>query len=159
MGLFNLFSKSVDIKIDENYFVTVHNRKEAEFYGAGMLKILHDCANLVNTTKNPRVFFERYALLVEKLENLAKLEIFGCFKNGLPSKDLQRTLEKKEFTINDFIDRFYNETINKINTLKTDKAKDKRIENFYEELSKYNDRMLPANIEKYTNLYENLLNR
>lgn len=159
MGFLNLFSKTVDIKIGENTIVTVHNKKEAEFYSSGMLKIANDCANLINTTKNPDVFFMRYYLLIDKLENLSKIEIFNCFRGSLPSKNLQEILDKKELTINDFIDRYYNDTITKINTLKTDKAKNKRVEDFYKELAKYNDYMLPANIEKYTSLYENLLNK
>lgn len=158
MGIFNFFNKnSININIDENTTVTVHNRKEAEFYASGMLKIVNDCANLVNTTKKADVFFPRYYLLLEKLENLAKLENFNCFRGTPPSVNLSETLNKKVLTINDFIDRFYDDTLLQISNLKTEKAKEKRIENFYTELSKYNDYMLPENIEKYISMYENLL--
>lgn len=158
MGIFNFFNKnSTNINIDENTTVTVHNRKEAEFYASGMLKIVNDCANLVNTTKKADVFFPRYYLLLEKLENLAKLENFNCFRGTPPSVNLSETLNKKVLTINDFIDRFYDDTLLQISNLKTEKAKEKRIENFYTELSKYNDYMLPENIEKYISMYENLL--
>ena len=158
MGIFNFFNKnSININIDENTTVTVHNRKEAEFYASGMLKIVNDCANLVNTTKKADVFFPRYYLLLEKLENLAKLENFNCFRGTPPSVNLSETLNKKVLTINDFIDRFYDDTLFQISNLKTEKAKEKRIENFYTELSKYNDYMLPENIEKYISMYENLL--
>ena len=158
MGIFSfLNNKSININLDEDTIVTFHNKKEAEFYVAGMLKIANDCANLVNTTKNPDVFFTRYNLLINKLENMAKLEPFKCFKGTPPSKNLANILDKKELTINDFIDRFYNDTLFQINKLKTEKAKEKRIENFYNELSKYNDYILPNNIEKYMTLYENLL--
>ena len=157
MGILNFFNKQIRINIDENTIVVVHNRKEAEFYIAGMLKIANDCANLVNTTKNPDVFFMRYNLLINKLENMAKLEPFKCFKGTLPSQNLANILNKKELTINDFIDRFYSDTLEQINKLKTERAKEKRIENFYNELSKYNDYMLPNNIEKYISMYENLL--
>ena len=66
----------VNIQINENAFVTVHNKNEAYFYSSNMLRIASDCANLVNTTKNPKVFFERYNLLINKLENLEKLWLF-----------------------------------------------------------------------------------
>lgn len=124
-----------------------------------MYKIAKDCANLVNTTKNPDVFFMRYNLLIDKLENMSKLESFNCFKDVQPSQNLATILNKKELTINDFIDRFYDDTLFQINNLKTDKAKEKRIENFYQKLLKYNDEMLPKNIEKYTLMYENLLSK
>ena len=159
MGIFDFFNKQVDINIGDNTIITVHNRKEAEFYASGMLKIANDCANLVNTTKKVDVFFPRYYLLLEKLENLAKLEKFNCFHGTLPSVNLSKTLDKTVLTINDFIDRFYNDTLAQINKLKTEKAKEKRIENFYNELSKYNDYMLPENVEKYISMYENLLNK
>ena len=157
MGIFNFLNKKITINIDENTTVIVHNKKEADFYASGMLKIANDCANLVNTTKKPDVFFMRYNLLINKLENMAKLEPFKCFNGAQPSQNLANILNKKELTINDFIDRFYNDTLEQINKLKTEKAKEKRIENFYNELSKYNDYMLLNNIEKYISMYENLL--
>lgn len=159
MRIFDFFNKKVDIDIGDNTIVTVHNRKEAEFYASGMLKIANDCANLVNTTKKADVFFPRYYLLLEKLENLAKLEKFNCFRGTSPSVNLSNTLDRKNLTINDFIDRFYNDTLYQINKLKTEKAKEKRIEKFYDELSKYNDYMLPENVKKYTSLYESLLRK
>lgn len=159
MGIFDFFNKQVDINMGDNTIVTVHNRKEAEFYASGMLKIANDCANLVNTTKKADVFFPRYYLLLEKLDNLAKLEKFNCFRGTSPSVNLSNTLDKKVLTINDFIDRFYNDTLFQISKLKTEKAKEKRIENFYNELSKYNDYMLPENVEKYLSMYENLLKK
>lgn len=131
MGILNLFTKKpVNINIDEYTIVTVHNKKEAEFYVAGMLKIANDCANLVNTTKNTDVFFTRYNLLIDKLKNMAKLEHFKCFNDTLPSKNLANILDKKDLTINDFIDRFYNDTLEQINKLKTEKAKEKGFEKF-----------------------------
>lgn len=159
MGIFNFLNKKITINIDENTTVIVHNRKEAEFYVAGMLKIANDCANLVNTTKNPDVFFMRYNLLINKLENMAKLEPFKCFKGTPPSQNLANILSKKELTINDFIDRFYDDMLFQISKLKTKKAQDKRIEDFYQKLSNYNDYMLPKNIEKYLLLYEKLLKK
>ena len=159
MGILNfLHNKPIIIDID-GVSVTVHNRKEAEFYVTGMLKIANDCANLVNTTKKPDVFFMRYNLLINKLENMTKLEPFKCFNGTSPSQNLANILNKKELTINDFIDRFYNDTLAQINKFKTEKAKEKRIENFYTNLSKYNDYMLPKNVEKYISMYENLLNK
>lgn len=132
MGLFSKLFNSIEpaiINLD-GQIVSVYNRKEAEFYGSQSLRIVNDCANLVNTTKNPKVFFERYNLLIKELENLSKLERFNCFSGSLPSHDLQETLSKKSFTINDFIDRYYQDTIDKIKKLKTQKAKDKKSRKF-----------------------------
>lgn len=159
MGIFNFFNntKPININID-GAIVTVHNKKEADFYANGMIKIATECANLVNTTKNPDVFFMRYNLLIDKLKNLSNLESFKCFNGTQPSQNLVDILQKKELTINDFINRFYDETQSQIDNLKTQQAKNKRIENFYQQLLKYNEYMLPENVKKYTTMYENLLN-
>lgn len=162
MGIFSSLFKSLEpvtIKLDGINNIVVSNKKDAEFYGAGMLKIANDCANLVNNTKNPNIFFERYNLLIEKLENLSKLEQFHCFSRKLPSVILKETLNKKFLTINEFIDRYYQYTLSKINTLKTQKAVDRKIQQFYDELFQYNEYMLQENITNYTMLHKELINR
>lgn len=73
--------------------------------------------------------------------------------------DLKKILDKKFFTINEFIDRYYQDTLNKIDKLKTQKAKDKKIQQFYDELCKYNEYMLHENITNYTMLHKELINR
>lgn len=150
-------STPVDIMLDENTYVTVHNKKEAKFYAMGMLKIANDCANIVNTTKKPKIFFERYNLLIEKMEQLSKLEAFRCFNGKLPSKNLQEILDKKLLTIDEFIDRHHQDVLDEIHALKTSKAKEKRIETFYENFQIYKNCMEPKNIEKYESLYNELL--
>ena len=138
----------------DNTTVKVHNKKEAKFYAQQFLKISNDCAYLVNNTKNPKVFFERYQLLLEQLELLSKLEKFKCFSGKKPSKNLKEILDNKEATFNDFIERYYTDILNKIDKLKTQNAKNKKLDSFFNELSKYNDLMTLNNIQRYTNLYE-----
>ena len=154
MGLFN---KTVIIN-ENNMIIKIHNKKEALFMAEQWLKIANDCANLVNSTKNIDVFFSRYILLIEELEKMSKIEIFNCFKEKQPSQNLKEVLDKREDTINDFITRFYNETIFKINSLKTVSAKNKRIENFYIKLQKYKNMMSNNHLSRIENLYLNLKN-
>ena len=161
MGLFtkkvtiNTNTKGLfDTNVPDNFYV-VTSKKQAEFCSAGLLKIAYDSANLVNTTKVPEVFFERYHLLIDKLENLSKLECFKCFKGKLPSKNLQEINNNKVETINNFIDRYYNAILDKIKTLKTEKAKEKCVESFYKELSIYDDFMLQENIQKLSSVQKN----
>lgn len=154
MGLFN---KTVIIS-ENNMIIKIHNKKEALFMAEQWLKIANDCANLVNSTKNIDVFFSRYILLIEELEKMSKIEIFNCFKEKQPSQNLKEVLDKREDTINDFITRFYNETIFEINSLKTVSAKNKRIENFYIKLQKYKNMMSNNHLSRIENLYLNLKN-
>lgn len=147
------FKNSV-IVIEENGMeIKIHNKKEAMFMAEQWLRITNDCANLVNTTKNVDVFFGRYSLLIEELEKLSKLECFNCFTGKLPSQNLKEVLSKKEDTINDFISRFYNATIEEIYSLKTTKAKDKRVEKFYTSLLKYKDMMSDNHLSRIENRY------
>ncbi len=147
----------VNIQINENAFVTVHNKNEAYFYSSNMLRIASDCANLVNTTKNPKVFFERYNLLINKLENLSKLEKFNCFAGKSPSNNLKEVLNKSELTINDFLNRYCEDTLNKICDLKTVSSKKKKVDNFFSSLKKYETFMTDNNIQTYQFLYEKML--
>lgn len=149
MGLFN---KTVVIN-ENGTTIKIHNKKEAIFMAEQWIRIADESANLVNSTKNADVFFKRYTLLLEELQKLSKLEIFNCFSQKQPSKNLKEILDKKENTINDFITRFYNETISEINSLKTVTSKNKRIENFYTNLQKYKTMMSSNNLERIDNLY------
>lgn len=155
MGIFGNWlkkSESVVITIDSSRPIIVNSKKEAEFYASGMLQIVNDCVNLINSTKKPEVFFSRYGLMIEKLENLSKLEKFNCFSRSLPSQDLAKVLGKKLFTINDFLERYYTDTLEKIENLKTSKAKQKKIDAFSESLIAYKPYMLNENWVRYTNL-------
>ena len=56
----------------------------------------------------------------------------------------------------DFITRFYNETISEINSLKNIASKNKRIENFYINLKKYESMMSSSHLKRIDNLYLDL---
>ena len=156
-SIFNNLS-TVEINDDGN-LIYIYNKKEAMFMAEQWIKIANDCANIVNTTKNPDVFFERFNLLIKEFENMSKIEKFGCFKGTLPSENLSKILANKENSINDFIDRFFNDTISQIDSLKTIKAKERRIDNFYNKLSQYNNFMTTKNINKYTSMFEEINNK
>lgn len=159
MGIFsNLFkvSEPIDIILDGTNRITIHNKQEANFYAPGMLKIANDCAKLINNTKNPNVFFDRYNLLIEKLENLSKMEKFNCFSLNLPSQDLTEILNKKTSTFNDFLDRYYQDTLAKIEALKTSKSKQNKINNFCNSLNEYKEYLPTESLEKYEDFCKNL---
>jgi hypothetical protein len=132
----------------------------ADKYAAQMatqwLKIVNDCANLVNTTKKPDVFFKRYSLLYEKLNDLIKIERYVKFTGDKPSKILYDINYRRPKTINDFILRYYNDVRNSISGLKTQNAKINKAEQFYTKLMHYSNSMGPDNIVQLTDLYEKL---
>ena len=134
-------------------------KKEAEFMSKQWLKIAQESAQIVNSTKNPDVFFERFKLLIEKMENLSNIENLIKFKSKKPSQNLKEILDKKELTIKEFIDRFYDETNIKIKNLTMVKSKENNINKFKEKLEFYNEEMSNSNIKYYINLYEELKNK
>lgn len=141
------FTPVVVIKYD-NKNIIIHNKKEALFYGKQWLKIVNDSARLVNTTCKPEVFFSRYTLLIELLENLKKLEVYRCFKSK-PSKDLNHLNSNKIYTINDFIDRYYQNSLQKIQNLKTITSKENNIKKFEQNIEPYKKHMDEENIKYF----------
>lgn len=120
------------------------------------LEILNDCAKLIETTKNPKTFFNRYELYMDKLSLLADAESSNLVKvTGESFVKKYIKMNKKEqriHSINNFIDRMWNDTLNKVNTLKTDKGKQNKITLFFKTLSEYENLMPPECIEYYKSL-------
>ena len=132
-------------------------RKEAVMYAPGWLKIVKDCIRLVNSTKNPKVFFERYNLLIDNMKKLAQCERYVHFSGDKPSISLVEFRNKKNLTINDFIDRYFDDTKNKIQKLTTNKAKLNNANKFYNSLQAYYPEMSADNIDNIENKYKTLL--
>lgn len=139
-------------------FFKSKKRKEAEFMAPQWLKQVEESVNLVNNTKNPDVFFSRYDFLIETLKKLVDIEKYLKFTGDKPSDILRSIKDKKVNTINDFIDRFYKDILVQINKLKTEKAKQKRINNFNELLEPFVDKMEKTNINKFIELNKELNN-
>ena len=117
------------------------------------MKILKDSVKLVNSTEKPKIFFTRRALILETLEFLAKLEPVYPFKGSLPSKDLINIQSKKVAAINDFIKRYFDSVRIDMATLKTAKAKQRKMDLFCENMLAYDDEMEDENRKNYKALY------
>lgn len=116
------------------------------------LQILNDCAEIMQTTANPETFFFRYELYIEKLSILSNAENDGInFEGDSPTDKLAEITKEYEKVklINEMIDRYWNKTLVKMQTLKTDKGKENQIAKFKEELSKYELKMPKASIHYY----------
>ena len=116
-------------------------------------KAISDDIKLVNNTGDARVFFQRYQRMLENMEWLAEIEKYYKFSRPLPSEQLKTVYVKREYTINDFIDRSYEKLALKIIKLKTEKARKKAAEDWFNELTFFSDKMEPENIAKYSEIY------
>lgn len=119
------------------------------------LEILNDSAQLIETTKNPDTFFNRYDLYMEKLSLLANAEITGRIKVDGESLSAKLKVMNSECqkidTINSFIDRMWDDTCKKANSLKTETGKQNCYKKFYDTLCKYEYRMPTVCIQHYKN--------
>lgn len=131
-------------------------RKQAKFQSTGLLKIVYDCVELVNTTVNPEVFFMRYNLMLENLEKLVGLECTGIFDNAseLPSTALLRVEEQFTLATNDFLDRSFAKAKQHAETLKTDKGKINAINRYFNDMEKYIHKMSSESLEYFDKMKE-----
>lgn len=116
------------------------------------LKTAVDCAELVNTTVNPEVFFTRYDLMLEQLSKLAAVENKYPFKQGVPSETLKTLLEDREAETDTFIDRATESVLAKAAELKTEKGRKNSINRFFEKMDTYSEYLTENNKNHLTNL-------
>ena len=116
------------------------------------IQILKDCGNLINTTKKPDVFFNRYLIALALLNDLILIKNKKIFKGDKPSEIKRQFYEKEIYTVNDFIDRYYEDTISQISSLKTQKAKQSRIDKFCNGLNDYKQYLSVDSLNKYNEL-------
>lgn len=123
-------------------------RAQAKEQADQWLKIINDCANLVNTTVNPEVFFPRYSLMLDYLEKLAGLECTGIFNNSKakPKEEFYRVDDLFPAATNSFIDRSFAAAKEKAEALKTESGKKNAISRFFASMDKYRVEMEPESI-------------
>lgn len=135
-------------------------KKHAQFQSQQLLKIVNDCAALVNTTINPEVFFMRYNLMLEHLETLAGLECTGIFDNSpdLPSAAFLRIEAQFDAATNDFLDRSFQNAKKHADTLKTENGKINAIKRYFDNMEKYTIHMSGESLEYFYKLKDTYIN-
>lgn len=116
----------------------------SQMYIENNLRILNDSLRLVNETTTPKVYFERLDKVFECYNNLADIEEF--YPTGIsPVSELQN-LDEYSLT-HDFIQRYWHKTVSDAEKLKTEKAKENRLEKAKSELLRFSDKMNELNIQ------------
>lgn len=126
-----------DLEEIKNAKQLLSDKKEAENMGPQWLKILYDSTELINKTTTPDVFFSRYDLVIEHLKKLVEIEHLVSFTGESPSTALIHAIDLKNSCINSFIERYSLKLQEEIFTLKTTKAKQKRVDDFDTFISHY----------------------
>ncbi len=138
------------LKLQNLIFQTQHTQlkmSESELYSWAnnicqqKLKILNDSANLVNTTKNPQVFFERYDLLYKTAEELIPYEDYVNFSGSTPTQLIEQFDTQRDAAIMKLIDRAYETATQKASEMKTEKGRHNQFVKMFESFSLYEDEL------------------
>lgn len=122
----------------QDFSIDIGNRK---------LEILNDCARLMTTTTNIDTFFYRYDCYIDILKFLSKLERFVKMEGDSPSKKIQQISGKYDSLVIEFIDRYWEDTRQKAESLKTEKGRINRYKKFEESFEKYRNRLSESVLE------------
>lgn len=110
------------------------------------LRIADDCGKILQTTVKPDVFFDRLKLFAWHISNLALLEKYISFSGVSPTEIFSSLMKDKQECIGEFLVRYFCKTIDKADSLKTDKGKLNRYQKFYDSLKPYFAEMNADNI-------------
>ena len=101
------------------------------------LRIINDSTALVEKTTKPDVFFSRLGLLVEKSKHLTILEQYINFSGASPTAAYNEVLENYNKAIQLFLIRYFSETFDKAEAMKTEKGRIGKYQKFYDSLQEY----------------------
>lgn len=118
------------------------------------LRIIDDCARLIEQTTNPEVFFMRLNLLIEKLNRLMQFEKYIKFSGSSPTAAYNEACQNYQMAIYHFLIRYYSETFDKACAMKTEKGRIGKYQKFYDSLQKYYRYMSAENTHYIETKYE-----
>lgn len=116
----------------------------SQMYIENNVRILNDSLRLVEETLTPKVFFERLDKVVDCYNNLSDIEKF--YPTGISPVTALQNLDEYSLT-HDFIQRYWHKTVSDAEKLKTEKAKENRLEKAKSELLRFSDKMNELNIQ------------
>lgn len=118
------------------------------------LRIINDCLKLIETTIKPDVFFMRFNLLVEKSLHLCSLESFIPFSGASPMEAYKDIKTDQQKAIKQFLIRYFSDTFDKAEIMKTQKGKIGKYQKFYDSLQEYYCYMNDENIDYIETKYK-----
>ena len=162
MGFFDLLKKKATERRDyllqwqktvladdtNKLIMTEQQLKEATLQQAqNDLRIINDCKKLIETTLKPDVFFMRLNLLVEKVVHLCELEKYISFSSVSSTTAYIEVKNEYNQAIKQFLIRYFSDTFDKAEKMKTEKGKIGKYQKFYDSLQEYYCYMNEENID------------
>lgn len=118
------------------------------------LRIINDSANLVENTTTPDVFFSRLDLLIEKSKHLVVLEEYITFSGASPTDAYNEALHDRNEAIRLFLIRYFSETFDKAESMKTEKGRNGKYQKFHDSLQPYYNYMTEEHIRYIEKKYK-----
>lgn len=169
MGLFDFLKKKADAKLEEErlkkerllqwqkavmidspdqLIMTEQQLKAITVQQAeNDLRIIQDSIKLIETTLKPDVFFMRLKLLYEKLAHLCNIEQYIEFTGAVPSAAYHEFSNDYDEAIKQFLIRYFSDTFDKAESMKTEKGRIGKYQKFYDSLQEYYYYMNDESIE------------
>jgi hypothetical protein len=117
-------------------------------------RIISDCTRLIEITKEPDAFFTRLDLLIEKAKHLASLEKYISFSGASPTDAYNEALHDRNEAIRLFLIRYFSETFDKAESMKTEKGRIGKYQKFYDSLQPYYNYMTEEHIRYIEKKYK-----
>lgn len=124
------------------------------------LKQFNESIKIIGSTKKPDIFFSRYDFAIKRGIALIYTRKYVRMTGDNIEKNTNQLIEHKQEFTRQMIDRVYIDYNEKINKLKTLKAKAKKIDEFENCFKPFLNEMCPENIsyiQELTNRLKNLL--
>lgn len=118
------------------------------------LRIMNDCYKIVEETIKPDVFFMRLNMLLEKSLRLCSFEQYISFKGANPSEAYNEIKTKYQEAIKQFLIRYFSDTFDKAEAMKTEKGRIGKYQKFYDSLQEYYKFMDKENIDYIETKYK-----
>ncbi|WP_236035017.1 hypothetical protein [Clostridium sp. HV4-5-A1G] len=173
MGLFDLFKKKEknnlkllklqNIVYGKNYDKIIFPKQQIldsahNVYVPQIARMIYDSQKLVNNSIEPKTFFFRINFLIEKLQELANIEDLIDFNEPLPSSQLNEVMNHYDLLVQQFLERYIENCVQKIEKLKTDKGKLNKINTSLENILEYKKFLKPSHLNYINNLKNNEFN-
>ena len=155
MGLFStpLWKKYQNEKLGNNFDYMVMRISEREKRAYAQINIetyvrhFNESINLIDTTKKPNIFFERYNFALERAIALIYMKKYVKVSMSSPEKSADKLIEHKQELVKDMIYRRGCVLQDKLSSLKTSKSRLNNIKKFEEEFVPYYGEMSQKNID------------
>lgn len=130
------------------YMTPAELKQSALLYHQTKRPMIEHFVNCINGTKDIHTFFESIDRLIEMSNTLSIFEKLHIYSPGYsPSEQLRVNLENMPSIEERFIKRHYALFTEKLETLKMESAKRKRLEKYFAEWSIFYYRMCPGSIQ------------